>query len=58
MTLSVCHTTWQTLSESVDCLCRDCAHMHAHSARKAFSTRERSHSKPFWAPSCPIQGRI
>ena len=40
------------IRESVDSLCRDgadtpivCVH------RKAFLTRERSRSKPFWAPS-------
>ena len=44
------------IRESVDSLCRDgadtpivCVH------RKAFLTRERSRSKPFWAPSYSIQ---
>ena len=49
---------WNSLGyirESVDSLCRDGADMpivHVH--RKAFLTRERLHSKPFWAPSYSI----
>ena len=44
-----------SIRESVDSLCRDGADtpiVRVH--RKAFLTRERSHSKPFWAPSYSI----
>ena len=43
------------IRESVDSLCRDGADtpiVRVH--RKAFLTRERSRSKPFWAPSYSI----
>ena len=43
------------IRESVDSLCRDGADtpiVHVH--RKAFLTRERSRSKPFWAPTYSI----
>ena len=45
----------QGIRESVDSLCRDGADtpiVRVH--RKAFLTRERSRSKPFWAPSYSI----
>ena len=47
--------TWSCIRESVDSLCRDGADtpiVRVH--RKAFLTRERSRSKPFWAPSYSI----
>ena len=48
-------TTRRIIRESVDSLCRDGADtpiVRVH--RKAFLTRERSRSKPFWAPSYSI----
>ena len=47
------------IRESVDSLCRDGADtpiVRVH--RKAFLTRERSRSKPFWAPSYSIPAFI
>ena len=56
-TVMVCHNTpfCTIIRESVDSLCRDGADtpiVRVH--RKAFLTRERSRSKPFWAPSYSI----
>ena len=48
-------TTLHSVRESVDSLCRDGADtpiVRVH--RKAFLTRERSRSKPFWAPGYSI----
>ena len=43
------------IRETVDSLCRDGADTPiARVHRKAFLTRERSRSKPFWAPSYSI----
>ena len=43
------------MREMVDSLCRDGADMPiVCTHRKTFSTCKHLHSKPFWAPSCPI----
>ena len=55
ITLKVYCVSATVIRESVDSLCRDGADtsiVRVH--RKAFLTRERSRSKPFWAPSYSI----